>query len=262
MATHHLEWLHARAAGWTEKHLLAILETGVKDDWEAFWAGFFWNPQVSGPVLYLRIKEGLLTIAKDGSRSHEGHLQSLAALLLYGWVSSTGDAGQRWVDSSEFRDVLLRGGDELRSHVLWQFERLLQSTDVAEREKWQCYAREFFVDVWPRQRSVETPEMTVRLCRVLIAHPDSFAALIDIVSPLLTTMHDATGLHIHFQEEVKDLIQSHSERFLQLLHSVLPEDIRYWPYGIGDALDMITEADDSLRHDSRFRELRRRWNAR
>ncbi|MEX0718128.1 MAG: SIR2 family protein [Planctomycetaceae bacterium] len=262
LASHHLAWLHANAANWTERYLIALLDGNDDEDREAFWAGFFWNPGVLSPALYLRIKAGLLTVAKDGARSREGHVQSLAYLLLTGWVSSAENENRRWVDSSELRDVVLHGGDELRSQVLWQFERMLRNEDADKREEWQDRAREFFDEVWPRQRSVKTPEMTARIIDVLLAHADGFSRLIDVASPLLTTVRDATRLHIYFREDVRNLIEAHPERFLHLLHIVLPEDIRYWPYGVNDALDMIAEADESLLTDARLRELRRRWDAR
>lgn len=262
LTSHHLGWLHANATDWTDQHLVVLLDGSDGEDQEAFWAGFFWNPQVSSPALYLRIKDGLLAVAKDGIRSREGRVQSLAYLLLMGWASSAENEDRRWVDNSELRDVLLHSGDELRSHVLWQFERVLRNEDADKREEWQNRAHEFFDKVWPRQRSVKTPEMTARIIDVLVAHSDGFRRLIDVVSPLLTTIRDATRLHIHFRGEVKNLIQAHPERFLHLLHIVLPEDVRYWPYGISNALDTIAEADDSLLTDARLRELRRRWDAR
>ncbi len=125
IATHHLGWLHANADEWTEQHLLTILDGDDVEDQEAFWAGFFWNPRVSRPALFLRIKNGLLAVAKDGTHSREGHFQSLASLLLTGWMSSAQNEDRRWVNNSELRNVLLHGGDELRSHVLWQFARVL-----------------------------------------------------------------------------------------------------------------------------------------
>lgn len=262
VTSHQLQWIYANSVGWTEQHLLSILEVDDDEDRDAFWAGLFWNPHVSSPALYSKIKDGLLTVVKDPSSSREGDVESMACLLLTGWVSVAGNEDRSWVNSAEFRDVLLYAGNELRSHVLWQFARVLQSENAEEREAWRCRSCEFFKDVWPRQRSAKSPEMTARLCEVLLADAGSFATLIDVVSPFLTTIRDATGLHIHLQGEVKALIQTHPERFLHLLHIILPEDARYWPYGISEALDIIAEADNSLAQDDRFGELRRRWNAR
>jgi hypothetical protein len=262
MGSHHLQWLYANAAEWTKRHLLTILDGNSIEDQEAFWGGFFWDPQVSSPELFLRIKDGLLAVAKTGLDSREEHTPSLACLLLTLWAQSAENEHRRLVRNSELRDVLLHGGDELRSHVLWQLERALHNEDADQREEWQNRAHEFFDEVWPRQRSVKTPEMTARIVMILVANPAGFGKLIDLVSPLLTTIRDATSLHIDFRDEVKRVIEEHPKRFLYLLHIVLPNDVRYWPYGINDALSIIAEADQSLLSDSRFRELRRRWDAR
>jgi len=262
MGSHHLQWLYANAAEWTKRHLLTILDGNSIEDQEAFWGGFFWDPQVSSPELFLRIKDGLLAVAKTGLDSREEHTQSLACLLLTLWAQSAENEHRRLVRNSELRDVLLHGGDELRSHVLRQLERALHNEDADQREEWQNRAHEFFDEVWPRQRSVKTPEMTARIVMILVANPAGFGKLIDLVSPLLTTIRDATSLHIDFRDEVKRVIEEHPKRFLYLLHIVLPNDVRYWPYGINDALSIIAEADQSLLSDSRFRELRRRWDAR
>ena len=262
MASHHLGWLHANAADWTEQHLLTVIDGQDVEDQDAFWAGFFWNPKITSPALYLRIKLGLMKIAKDRTPSREGHEQSIAFLLLIGWVSSADNEDRRWVSDSELRDVLLHGGDEFRSHILQQFEQQLRNGDARAREEWQIRTYKFFESVWPMQRSVKTPEMTARIVDVLVAHSDSFRKLIDLVSPLLTTIRDATQLRLQFREETKNVIKAHPERFLHLLNVVLPEDVRYWPYGINNALDLIAEADESLLTDARLRELQRRWGTR
>lgn len=121
---------------------------------------------------------------------------------------------------------------------------------------------EFFNLVWPRQKSVKTSKMTVRLCELLVSHRETFAVLIDAVSPLLTKIIDGTGLHIHLRSEANEIVKAYPERFLHLLHTVLPDDIRNWPYGIGDMLELITEADATLLKDARLHELRRAWNSR
>jgi hypothetical protein len=262
MASHHLGRLHANAADWAEQHLLTVIDGQDVEDQDAFWAGFFWNPKITSPALYLRIKVGLMKIAKDRTPAREGHEQSLAFLLLIGWISSADNEDRRWVSDSELRDVLLHGGDEFRSHILRQFEKQLRNGDARAREEWQTRTYKFFEAVWPMQRSVKTPEMSARIVDVLVAHSDSFRKLIDLVSPLLTTIRDATQLRLQFRDETKTVIKAHPERFLHLLNVVLPEDVRYWPYGINNAIDLIAEADESLLTDARLRELQRRWDTR
>jgi hypothetical protein len=262
LASHHLAWLYANAADWAEQNLIALLDKSDIEDQEAFWSGFFWNPRVSSQTMYLRIKNGLLRYAKDEARSREGHMQSLAQLLLTGWVSSADNEDHRWLENSELKDVLLHGGDQLRSHVLWLFKDRLGNKDAESREEWQKRARGFFIEVWPKQRSVKTALMTARILEVLVANSDGFGELFDIVLPLLTNIPDASVLRIQFRGEVKRIIEAHPDRFLHLLHIVLPCDAHYWSYGVCEALDTIGEADGCLLTDFRFCELRRRWDVR
>ncbi|WP_145257599.1 hypothetical protein [Planctomycetes bacterium Pan216] len=180
-------------------------------------------------------------------------------------MSTDENAGYRWLDSTEFRTALLEGGDELRSNVLWHFERVLENESADERREWQTRANNFFKDVWPRQREVKTPEVSARLLEFLVSHPDTFTALVDAVSPLLMTIENGMRYHVRFPPKAEDLIRSNPERFLHVMDIVLSENARDWPWGIVlkfDEFAKVWEAEDSLRSDPRFIELRRRWNTR
>ena len=100
---------------------------------------------------HLRIKDALLKVAKHEDTSREGHVQSLAYLILSGWLSTDDIGGSRWVTSGEFRDALLHGDDSFRSYVLWQFERGLRDEKREDRDAWQSRACEFFKEAWPHE---------------------------------------------------------------------------------------------------------------
>jgi hypothetical protein len=261
LASHQLGCLHAKVTDWTERHLLSILDRADIQDQEAFWAGFLWNPQVSSAAMFLRIKDGLLSVAKSRLDSRQDSSQSLAYLLIRGWLSVDADH-LPYISSSELGDVILQGGDTIRAHILWQFKRNLR-TDIAEqRDVWIHRTRIFFQAVWPRQLVVRSSKMSARILDVLMADPEGFGRLIDVVMPLLTSINDEFRLNIHFGNEGKGVITAHPERFLQLLHVILPDDINLWPYDTSAVLDLIAESNDALHTDSRFVELRRRWDAR
>lgn len=209
----------------------------------------------------MRLKPGLLTLVKERDSSREGHVQSLAYLALSGWISLDAKKEERLVSNAEFRDALLHGSDDFRSHILWQIERGLNEEESSRRE-WSARALEFFHDVWPRQRVVKNPAMSVRLCELLLSNGESFPELVDAVLPLLTKIDRGVGLHLHLRDEASDIINKHPERLLKLLHAVLSDDVSGWPYGIGDVIDRIGEADSALLSDARLRELKRKWNAR
>jgi hypothetical protein len=262
LAAHHLDWLHGKDSEWTEKNLLSILDAHNDGDRDSLWAGFFWNSRISSPELYGRLKDGLLELAKHSTEYRDGHIQSLAFLVLLGWVSSRRNDGHAWVTDDELRDVLLKGGDEFRSQLLWDIGREFSIDEPAKRDEWTKLASEFFQKVWPRQKAVKNSRMTVQLCELLMSHQESFAALIDMVSPLLTTIRDEAGSHIHFRKGASEIVKAHPERFLHLLHTVLPDDVRLWPYGIGETLALIAEVDADLLADTRLLELLRKWNSR
>ncbi len=262
MTSHYLGWLHLMNREWTEEGLLSILDAADGEDRAALWAGFFWNPKITSPEMYLRMRERLLDLAKQRGSVRQGHVRSLADLILYGWISSRPGEARKWVTDAEFRDVLLHGDEEFRSHVLWLLERALRDDDPTECDGWRIRAIDFFRSVWPRQKTVKTSKRTVQLCQLLLSRVEVFSALIDVVLPLLTKLADGTGLHIHFGSDVSDLVKVHSEQYLRLLCTILPDDAQKWPYEVVNTLEMIAGPEDALRTDARLIELRHKWNAR
>jgi len=260
--SHHLGWLHRLLPGWTEQHLLSVLDTEDEEDREALWDGFLWNPRVTSAALYLRLKPGLITLVKERDSLREGHVQVLSYRVMLGWLAPGAEKEERWISNAEFRDVLWHGGDDFRSQILWQVERGLNDKEESSRREWSARALELFQHVWPRQRAVKNRAMSIRLCEVLLSNSESFPELVDVVLPLLTKITRGIGLYLHLRDEVNDIIEKHPERLLTLLHVVLSDEVSDWPYGIGDVLEKIGAADSSLLSDTRLQELKRKWSAR
>lgn len=254
--SHNLGWLHRVVREWTERHLLSILDGGDIDDQAALWAGFFWNPRVSSVDLYLRLKPALLALAKQRDSSREAYLQSLAYLILLGWAATFTMTGAPAVSNDELRDVLLLGGEEFRSHVIWQFQRELANDQLVAR------AQELFSHVWPRQRSVKTPTMSIGLVELLVSNVEAFPGLAELVLPLLTKIDQPHGHYFADKVKVDAIIDKYSDPFLGVLHAVLPDKVINWPYGIGDLLEKIGDANSDLLADPRLQELKRKWSAR
>jgi SIR2-like protein len=253
-------WLHHHAPEWTDEQLLSILDAEDADDREALWDGILWTADVASAELYQRLKPSLLTIVADGEPSREGHVESLAYLVLQGWISIGAGERARQVSNIEFREALLEGGSDFRSQVLWLLGNMLREKEGKDRKE-TALAIEFFRDVWPRQRSVKTPEMSARVCEVLIDSGAGFAELAEVVLPLLTKMQ-RHGINLHFRSEVDTVITAHPKLFLEMLYMVLPDDVRGWPYGIEEILEKLIAADGDLVKDARFVELKRKWDAR
>jgi SIR2-like domain len=248
--SHDLDRLDQLASSWTERHLLSIIGLDDLDDRAAFWAGFFWNTRLSSVDLYLRLKPALLALVKERDSSSEAYMQSLAYLICVGWAVTPKSDGTRAVSNAEFREVLLSAGDEFRNHVLWQIERTLAGVESSSFEEWVGRSQEFFLQVWPRQKSVKTPRMSIGLVRLLASNVDAFPRMASAIMPLLTKIEQGDSLH--FDPEIDQVVKNHPEPFLGMLHTILPDDVSKWPYNSGEFLDQIGEADSKLLSDTRL----------
>ena len=255
-----LDWFHHLVPEWTDCHLLSILDSDDNEDREAFWAGFLWNPRVTSAALFLRLKPAFLKLVKEKESSGEGRVQSLASLTLSGWVTPTAKEDERLISNAEFRDALLHGRDEFRSQVLWQIERGLD--DEEKRGYRLNRAAEFFENVWPREKAVKSPTMSIRLCELLLSNSETLSKLVDIVLPFLTKITRGVSIDLLLSGKGGDIIDKHPGRLLTLLHAVLPDEVSDWPYGVEDVLEKIGAADATLLSDTRLQRLKRKWNAR
>jgi hypothetical protein len=122
--------------------------------------------------------------------------------------------------------------------------------------------REFFADVWPRQKSVRTPTMSARICNLIFSGAKYFPEIANIVIPLLTRVDQDSLMLSHLQDEDGLIIDSYPEQVLTILHAILPDNVAVWPFGIETILQQIGEAKESLKSDSMLIELNRKWNSR
>jgi len=255
-----LGWLYHHVPGWTESNLLSILDADDNEDRDALWDGFLSNPQVANREFYTRLKPGVTAIVNGGNAVREGHFQSLAYFCVYGWIRDEQEG--RWLSNAEFRELLLRGGVELRSQVLWRIQRELDDNEESGRKEWVRRANDLFHDVWPRQKVVKSPVMSARLCELLLSHGESLSGLADVVLPLLTKITRDISFHLHLPDIVNGIVQDHAETLLRLFYAVLSDEVDGWPYGTADLLDRIGESDSRLVADGRLQELKRRWHSR
>ncbi|MEZ6049186.1 MAG: hypothetical protein R3C11_27140 [Planctomycetaceae bacterium] len=260
---HDLEWFYRKSSDWTEQYLLSIIEKGENaEDQDAFWAGLFWNPDIYTFELFQEIKPALLELVNKVGKSSDSHTRSIASLLLRGWFSVDGKFELRQLSSDEFRETLLAGSDELRSHVLWKFVRGLRDENALVRKDYRVKARVFFEEVWPRQKIVKTSQMTARLCEILLAHPKAFSVLFPIISPLLTKLIDRQTQHFFFHSDNDAVIKESPCLFLDFLDIVLSDDVYQWPHGTDDAIYKIVEVDKELATDSTYLRLERKLKSR
>ena len=261
IVSRNLIWFYRKDMPWTEAKILSALLATEELDGQAAWSGFLWNPQVDGK-LFPHLKIGLLTLAKSQARFGRGHLQSIAALVLLGWLPDDVSGTPQQIMHDELHDTLLAGGPEFRKQILWLVQRdLSESTNV--RDAHLPFVETLLSEIWPKELEVRSPEMSASLLDLLLVDETVFSRLINSALPFFTALTNEQRYHFHFQEEhIKPVIEGNPERFLALLGKILPEEPEHWPYGFGNTLQMIVAAEPRLKNDVRFESLQQRWNKR
>lgn len=254
---YNLDWFFYHEHPWTEMNLISALSK-ERDDQEAFWDGFFWGPKPPSDKLFLRLKPWLLKMPIGKSVVGRREASVLSVVLLIGWGRTCKKNNVRLVSNDEMRTILLNANDDFRGQLLWHLGRWAAD----ENGIWEKNLSIFFSEVWPRQKQAKSPKMSAKLCDLVFSSKKVFAAAIDDILPLVTRIEEEGFIFPHFRGAEDKIIEKYPEKFLTLLWTVLPDSATKWPYGVGDVLPKITEAEPALLNDGRLIELKRRWNAR
>ncbi|MGB5054394.1 MAG: hypothetical protein WBO24_08370, partial [Nitrospirales bacterium] len=250
-------WFFGKDPDWTRENILSILgETNPKDR-NAVWSGFLSGAQIPTPPLYEEMRPYLIQAAKERALTDGGYIKNLAGILLAGWGFLKTDSQERYISNTEMRNILFEAGEKFRSSTLGNLK------DWARRnDKWAVLCDELLQNVWPRQISVRSSKISARLLDLAIEEPERFSARVEIILPLLTTIHNG-HLWISRLDKAQDtIIDVYPEKVLTILDAVLPEDVATWPFTMEKVLSRIGEVNPSLRTDERLLELNRKWNAR
>lgn len=236
-----VSWLHFHEPAWTEARILAKA-AGSGPDADAFWSGFARMHRVPPPDLIGLLKSPMLARVRQGGTEEA----NLTAYLLSGWAA---EGAERFVSDSELRDTLIVGGDDVR-HAALRFV----GDWVVEHQRWQDLVLPFVSKVWPKQRTVKTPQMSSALVRFASAVPMQFAQIIGIVSGSLVPL--SLGHSLHLDCEVADLDAAGIEALVMALEKLLPSERGNWPHEGKRLIDAIVAA--GVGQGPRLDELSRR----
>ena len=256
--THNLSWFFSIDPNWTKKNLLSVLVSDSKEDKQAFWSGFLWGGKARGYELFQILKPHMLRMATSEKLERRGHSEVLVGLLLSAWALVEDETQERWVSNHELRDVLIHSNDDFRSRVLWQVERFSRK----DQEKWLPLLIDLLSDVWPRQIAAKSGIVSARLCDIAFSDETRFTELAAIILPLLTKIDRDHLMLPNLRKSKDNIVDLHPKETLMLLHAVLPDNAKAWPYGIDATINRIGEADNSLLTDDRLIELKRIWDSR
>lgn len=251
-----LPWLFNIDQEWVVQVFLPAME-GQNSEREAFWAGFFWGAKVPPEQLYILMKPALLRLAHRSSDTRRKHAEILAGIVLAGWGSRVRDDETRVISDAEMTAVLVDAGDDFRTQVLWHLERW----SSAPGSHWKDDALTLLAHVWPKQIVAKTPRVSARLAELAFAQGERFSLYANCVLPLVGPI-DQDFINLPALRRSKhNLVDEFPEQTLALLHAILTDDARQWPYGVSDVLDRIGAVTPSLLSDSRLIKLNRIRNS-
>lgn len=252
---YNLGWLFVKEPEWTDQTFLQAMErdSSIAHDREAIWAGFLWGASAPHLELYLRLEPKFRQLARERSLHKRRHGEVLSGLLLNGWISRR-ENGARLVTDDNMRAVLLDAGEDFRSQALFHVETWAEENAGS----WNEQLVEFITNVWPKQVSARSPRITARLVELAFQQEENFSDVVQAVLPLVSKLGTEHVLTHSFIRPEGSSIRRDPKMALELLHAVLPNDSRRWPYGTSRALTEVVECDPSLKKCLKYIELKNR----
>ena len=257
---HLLNWFYYIDPEWTEENLLSVLKSNDTGTLEAWWSGYLWGVrELPSLELFQILKPHLLGKAAGQTFEEGSDRDKLASLVLDSWGHPDSRTGTEQISDNEFREILLEAGHHFRSRILWQ----LKLWSKENGEFWKPLRERFLRQVWPSQKVAKTPHDSARLIEFAFSDEERFVAVSDAILPLIDKIERDLFITLPPIGECEwNIVDAHPGRVLEILDRALPESANKWPYEIGAILERIVDADPSLRKDTRWVALSRRWNSR
>lgn len=241
-----IDFLFARAPAWTKTHLLPFRH-GDDDRRTVFWVARFWNNRGLSTSLFTELRDDLLALVNERRVGREWNMQ-LAEQILLGWHRDEQPATGVAYSDAELRSALLAGNDEFRRQVLHTLRAWIAETD------WVDAALKIIGNIWPRQLSVRSADVTSALVNLVLASGENFPSFVPVAHDLLEPLDRET----HWQlgpDQSKQLAATHPATMLMLLFTILPVDPGKWPHGIEEVLSAI--ASGGFQADTRLVRLQK-----
>lgn len=256
-----INWFFQTDKAWTQKHLLPIFHSSNSIARDAAWSGFLEAHVLPYLDIFKNIKDDLLTIVKTRPSFYFKYIYQFVGFILKLWDKTDKTIGERRITDEELKKLLLKSDDRFRIVILDHLKLKILNKNVFPNQ-WKSRLPELFA-IWPKQMKAWSPEVSAILCELLLWSGDQFPVLLKLLIKRLNKIYDIDQLKLDdmiMPDFGNTIIQDYPKELLELLFTVLPNDIRQRPYDMSDILKKIVEADSSLKKDERYVELKRRYS--
>lgn len=221
---------------------------------EAVWHGFAQSPQWPSTKTLKMLCPHLLALLKGEptwglDESEKRHWVQKMVVL----TRPENDGGPP-ISFKEAREVLVTLDDKKRSDALWILAEI-----GSEEGKWNSFVKPFIEKAWPRQVKYRTENASRSFAHLVEKSGDNFPDAVRTVAGLLRPVAHLDMITYRLSKEPEEGTNDFAQKFpaetLQLLNALVADDRSQMPYELGKALEVIAEADPTLRGTREWRRL-------
>lgn len=230
---------------WTEQYLLPIFSWSNPAEANAVWEGFLWSPRIYQPLL-IALKPQFLDSANHYTDLGE-HRRQFATFLTYAALGLT--EGYTY---DEFRSAIEALPQEGLEECAQALSQALEGASDQREDYWKNRVQLFWQHIWPKSRSLATPQIAQSLARMTIAAGSEFPAALAATKDWLQPIeHPDYVIHLLHESQ---LSAQFPEDVLHLLNAIIANQ-QWVPRELGQCLDTIKETTPKLAGDTRFKRL-------
>ena len=247
IAAHRLRWLDYIDPEWVRTTIVPWFDLEHPAS-ESAWNGFMYDNQLPKPELFSLIKSDFLKAIV-----HVAGRKRLHEFLVLGcfWHQDN-DA---YITFKETRQILQKTNASGRAHSLWSFTRI-----VEENHAWRRFGKLFLEKAWPREARFQTEQTSQHLVdlaeRACAFFPEIVRTILPYLVPSSQDVGSVSFLARQSDEEMGGVPTQFPDATLMLIDKIIPDDPDQVPYDLDSLIEMVAEANPSLRQDSRWRRLK------
>lgn len=247
-------WLAYVAPTWSEAQILPRFDFAHVQA-VATWDGYLADNQLPRPHWFQKLRLSFIAAVERGELWRGRHgAKRLGEFLTCAAVLST--PKRVLIAADEARAALQATTDEVRQAALGQLMDI-----VAEKNGWRKHGAKFLSDIWPLEVKRQTTETTAAWLRIATESGEEFpqAARAIAHSAVLTPIQELDTFTWTMRGREKDslpIAKAYPFEALALLDAVIATQREFPPYDLFSVLDMMAEANPSVRQDSRWIRLK------
>lgn len=236
-------------AKWIEEFFLPYFEPSSELA-EAAWGGYLHSARLVPRRFFDKIKSSFLLAFPASTGWTARGVEALGQKLLLALRSDS--RRHALLSVSEGRAALRSASEAVRLEAVSRLAR--ESSD----KRWLAEAYGFFRNVWPRERSLQSPATSREIVTLLLGLDERFPDAVDQLAPLLLQLDHVDGTIADLRRQGRRGSQSFVQRYprsvLRLVSRIVDRGMRR-PYGLDGLLDELAQHDSLIRRDSHWRAL-------